>query len=490
MKTPFLTAVRQESRAFLRRGRIIALAFAVLTTVLFGLLLAYATRSTCSEGNVDVACPTDPVGPSGTAVSDQFFFAHRPLGTTGTLTVRLTSMTGIITYPPPNHDEIVPGLVPWAKAGIMIKDGVSQGSSYAAVMMTGGHGVHMQDDYVHDTAGSPSDGSPRWLRLTRGGDTITGFESADGVRWTQIGTAHLSLPETVQIGLFATSPGDLTLRPIGLGASAPEDRFTQATGSFDNVVLDGAPAADWRAEPVGGMGNTDWEKSHRPPGLVVEGGTLTVTGSGDVGPLGTAARHAVEDTLIGLVFGLIIVLTVAVRFATRSPGALGAKAVVVGAAGFLTGLVTAGVAVPVGTLAMRSTGSTFGPVPVLTELGLIVGVAGLFAVTAVFAFAVGALVKRAWVAIPLVIAVVVVPYVLATLPLFPDAVANWLLRLTPAAGFGVLQTREEFSQVVALYAPWTGYFPLPGWAGFAVLCAYTALLLVLRRTRTAEPSWR
>jgi len=490
MKTPFAAAVRQESRAFLSRGRIIALAFAVLTTVLFGLLLAFATRSTCSEGNVEVACPTDPVGPQGTAVSDQFFFAHRPLGTTGTLTVRLTSMTGIITYPPPNHDEIVSGLVPWAKAGIMIKDGVRQGSSYAAIMMTGGHGVHMQDDYLNDTAGSPGDGSPRWLRLTRAGDTITGFESADGARWAQLGTAHLSLPETVQIGLFATSPGDLTLRPVGLGASAPEDRFTQATGSFDNVTLDGAPAAEWHAEPVGGMGHTDWEKLHRPPGLVVEGGTFTVTGSGDVGPLGTASRNAVEDTLIGLAFGLIIVLTVAVRFATRRPGTVLAKAVVVGVAGFLTGLVTAGVAVPVGTLAMRSTGSNIGPVSVLTELGLIADVAGLVAVAAVFAFALGALVKRAWVAVPIAITVVVVPYILATLPLFPDAVAGWLLRLTPAAGFGVLQTREEFSQVVALYAPWAGYFPLPGWTGFAVLCAYTALVLVLLRKRTAEPSWR
>lgn len=479
MKTPFLS-----------RGRLIALAMAVLTTVLFGFLFAFTNRSTCSAGNVDVACPTDPVGPQGTAVSDQFFFAHRPLGTTGTLTVRLTSMTGIITYPPPNHDEIVSGLVPWAKAGIMIKDGVHQGSSYAAVMLTGGHGVHMQDDYVHDTAGSPSDGSPRWLRLTRAGDTITGSESADGVRWAQLGTTHLSLPATVQIGLFAASPGDLTLRPVGLGASAPEERFTQATGTFDNVTLDGAPAAEWRAESVGDMGTTDWERLHRPAGLVVAGGTFTVTGSGDVGPRGTAGGHAVEDTLIGLVFGLIIVLVVAARFATRPPGALAAKAVVVGAAGFLTGLVTAGVAVPVGTAVLRATGSHVLPTSLLTELGLVVGVAGLVAVTAVFAFALGALFKRAWVAVAVAIAVVVIPYILATLPLLPDAVANWLLRLTPAAGFSVLQTLEEFPQVVAHYAPSAGYFPLPGWAGFAVLCAYTALLLVLVRARTAEPSWR
>lgn len=132
-------------------------------------------------------------------------------------------MTGTITYPPPNHDQIVPGVVPWAKAGIIIKDGISQGSSYAALMLSGSHGVRMQYDYRHDTAGSDggvSTKSPRWLRLTRSGDTITGYESADGERWAKVGTAQLPrLPKTVQVGLFATSPGDLTLRPVGLGGA-------------------------------------------------------------------------------------------------------------------------------------------------------------------------------------------------------------------------------------------------------------------------------
>ena len=46
-------------------------------------------------------------------------------------------------------------------------------------MFTGGHGVRMQHDYVHDVAGSATGAS--WLRLTRSGSTITGYESADGV---------------------------------------------------------------------------------------------------------------------------------------------------------------------------------------------------------------------------------------------------------------------------------------------------------------------
>ena len=96
------------------------------------------------------------------------------------------------------------------KAGIIIKQGTRQGSAYAAMMVTGSHGVRMQYDYTRDVAGLPgavSAASPRWLRLTRSGDTITGYDSADGVNWVQVGTATLAgLPSTVQVGLFATSP--------------------------------------------------------------------------------------------------------------------------------------------------------------------------------------------------------------------------------------------------------------------------------------------
>jgi hypothetical protein len=67
------------------------------------------------------------------------------------------------------------------------------------------------------------------------------------------------------------------------------------------------------------------------------------------------------------------------------------------------------------------------------------------------------------VAIVVAISAVVVPYILATLPLLPDDVSRRLLRLTPAAGFAVGQTIGEFPQVVAHYAPSAGYFPLAGW---------------------------
>lgn len=254
---PLTALVRQEGTRFRSRGRVIAMTAASLVTILLGLLSAggLGAGASCSEGSVEVACPTDPVGPDGQAVGDWFYFVHRPLGQTGSITVRMTSMTGIITYPPPNHDQIVPGLVPWAKAGIIVKDGITQGSPYAALMVTGGHGVRMQYNYTH------------------------------GAEWTKVGTAYLAaLPETAQVGLFVASPGDLTLRPVALGGRISEVRFTQATAVFDNISVEGASAGEWSHGSVGEMGHTDWARYHRPPGLVESNGTFTVTGTGDMGP--------------------------------------------------------------------------------------------------------------------------------------------------------------------------------------------------------------
>lgn len=46
---------------------------------------------------------------------------------------------------------------------------------------------------------------PYWVKLVRTGDKLTGYESTDGKDWKQTGSATLKLPETVYIGLVASS---------------------------------------------------------------------------------------------------------------------------------------------------------------------------------------------------------------------------------------------------------------------------------------------
>jgi hypothetical protein len=84
------------------------------------------------------------------------------------------------------------------------------------------------------------------------------------------------------------------------------------------------------------------------------------------------------------------------------------------------------------------------------------------------------------VAVTAVVAGTVLPYLAAVaLPVLPPAAADWLLRASPAAGFAIQATAPQYPQVNATYIPFFGYYPLPPWAGFGVLCAWAAAALVL-----------
>ncbi|WP_086666623.1 hypothetical protein [Lentzea kentuckyensis] len=488
---PTTDLLRREWTAFRTPGRLTALALAALTIIALGLLTAVSNRSSCDD-----PCPAVPTADDGSVVSDGFWFRHRDLGEQGSITVRLTSMTGTITYPPPGHDQIVPGLVPWAKAGIIIKDGVRQGSQYAALMLTGGHGVRFQHNYRYDVAGSATGQSPRWLRLTRAGGTITGSESADGEHWQTVATATLDLPATAQVGLFATSPGDLSLHRVGLGGATEQVRFTQAVGVFDNVTVEGGTGGAWQSEPVGEMNHTDWEKNHNASGAVEKDGVVTVSGAGDIGPLGEGRARGVESSLIGLVIALIIVIVVAARHGARtahgSRPVIAARAAITGAAAFVTGLVATGIVLPLCTAILKGNGIPVAPISVLTTVRVVVGVAAVLALCAVLAHALGVWVRRGWAAVLIGLSLIALPYAVTALPLLPDPVSQWLLRLTPAAAFAVQQTTVEYPQVIAHYAPSAGYYPLPWWAGVMVLCAYTTVVVwtAVRREPATEPDWR
>ncbi|MEV0350091.1 ABC transporter permease subunit [Nonomuraea sp. NPDC050680] len=476
------------------RGWVLAMAAAALVTVLLGLLSASGSHTSCGG-----ACPAVPVGPGGEAVEDKFYFVHRPLNGDGSITVRVTSMTGQIRRPDltPGTRQVVPGLVPWAKAGVMIKESMKQGSTYAAVMVTGAHGVRMQHDFTQDVAGRPggvSQQSPRWLRLTRSGADLTGYESTDGRQWTRVGTARLAgLPDAVQVGLFAASPGDLTVTPGDFGGSSAASRFAEATAVFDQVSLQGSAASGaWRPDDVGVTLNPDGS-AHHPGGFKESGDTYTVTGVGDIAPLSDGQQ--IENTLTGVLTGLIVVIVVAVMFITteyrrglirttllagpRRGRTLVAKALAIGAVTFVTGLVAATAAVMLGKGILVANGNYVLPVAPFTELRVIVGTAVLLAAAAILALAVGTLFRRSVAAVITAIVLIVVPYILATASVLPAGAAQWLMRLTPAAGFAIQQSIPAYAHVLGNYLPSGGYYPLAPWAGLAVLCGYAVLALGL-----------
>jgi ABC-type transport system involved in multi-copper enzyme maturation permease subunit len=371
------------------------------------------------------------------------------------------------------------------------------------MMVTGRHGVRMQYDYTHDTAGlagTVSGVSPRWLRLTRSGDLITGYDSADGTHWNQVATASLAgLPSTAQAGLFATSPQYLQMSSQELGGTSGSTGASQATAGFDNVRLTGAAAGrGWTGQGIDTAADADYPV--QGGGYRQAGATFTVTGSGDIapavpGPGSTFQTATIEDHLVGVFAGLIAVVVVAAMFFTaeyrrglirvtlaatpRRGRVLAAKAVVIGVVAFVAGLIAAGIVLPLGVRMSRDQGQYVLPVSLLTELRIIVGTGALVAVAAVLALAIGAAMRRSAAAVTTAIVVIVLPFLLAVAAIVPAGAGDWVLRLTPTAGFAILQSIPGYSQVNAPYTPNAGFYPLAPWAGFAVLCAYAALALAL-----------
>jgi hypothetical protein len=199
----------------------------------------------------------------------------------------MTSLTGQVEVSQAGNGapQLGPGLQPWSKAGIIIKASTRPGSAYAAMMVTGSHGVRMQYDYTGDIAGpaAVTAASPRWLRLTRSGDTVTGYESANGTYWRMVGAAHLAgLPATVQAGLFATSPGSSQSKSQSISGSSAAGGIGLATARFDHVSLRAQrPGSAWAGDDVGGGA-----ASGAAPGIGFHqaGNVFTVTGSGDIAP--------------------------------------------------------------------------------------------------------------------------------------------------------------------------------------------------------------
>jgi len=509
------------------RGWVIGMILAALLTIFLGVFAAANGNIGCQINGgppkSGKAClPYIPHGPGGEIVTDSFYFARQPLAGNGTITAEVTSLTGehvnLSSGPVQvGNGNMVPGLTEWAKAGIIIKQSTHQGSAYAAMMVTGSHGVRLQYNYTGDTAGMPgavSAAHPRWLRLTRSGDTITGYDSADGTHWTPVGTVQLTgLPSTVQVGMFATSPG-YTVTQNSFGGASNNSGPAQATGVFDHVSLaGGAPGSTWTGTAIGGGGPAGGGPGPGGGGSVPftrNGGSYTLTGSGDIAPVTPGPNSplptvTIGQSLAGAFLGLIAIVVVAAMFfsteyrrglirttlaATPRRGAvLAAKAVVIGAVAFVTGLVAAVVSIGVGVPKEENQGQILLTAPMLTEVRVIVGTAAMLAVAAVFAVALGAILRRSAAAITIAVVTVVMPFLLTALNVVPAGVGDWLLRLTPAAGLAIEQSIPRYAQVTTVISPVRGYYPLSPYAGFAVLCLWAAaalaLALVMLRRRDA-----
>jgi hypothetical protein len=377
-------------------------------------------------------------------------FVHRPMTGDGTLVARVTAQDA-------SH--------PAAKAGLMVKASTARGAPYAAVVVTPREGVRVQTDFTTDIGGGTADAAePRWLKLTRAGSTVTGYESPDGTRWTRVGSVTVDgLPTNAFAGLVVASPEGVRVERQ-FGSESVTGEMTVGKATFDNVRMDPAqPAAAWKDRDG---------RAVQPPG------TVTLTGEGDIGPE-LFGPDPVRDALSGTLVGIMAIVALAVLFVTseyrrrmihltfaagpRRGRVLAAKALVIGGVSLVAGLVAAVVAVVTARELMRGKDII---TPGLTEapvLGAVVGTGLLLALVAVLALATATILRRAAAAIVVLLVALLLPQIVATG--LPVSAAVWLGRLTPAAGFAVQSTSEKYDTAIG------------PWAGLGVLAAYTAVAM-------------
>lgn len=146
----------------------------------------------------------------GTA--DAFHYVYKQVTGDATIIARATSLT--------NTNQ-------WAKAGVMIRESLNAGSSFAMMQMR-------PDGYVQNqhrastgasTGGAASTvgtaGAPKWLKVERSGNNFIMSYSSNGTTWTQAASQAITMGSTVYIGLVSCSHANGTL----------------ATAVFDNVSV-------------------------------------------------------------------------------------------------------------------------------------------------------------------------------------------------------------------------------------------------------------
>ena len=201
------------------------------------------TAGTADYAPGDQTYYVDGAGADVYGANDQFHYVYQTISGDATIIARVRYQTNASA---------------WAKAGVMIKQAAVAGSPFVDALVTPdvspktpningvgcdangclsplppvtpamGYGDRMQ--YSGSKSATPKTypsgytNPNKWLKLQKAGNTFTSWLSADGVHWTQIGIATVTMTGPVTIGLFVTS------RNIG----------QDATAAFDNVQVTGA----------------------------------------------------------------------------------------------------------------------------------------------------------------------------------------------------------------------------------------------------------
>src|SRR5581483_4522431 len=171
--------------------------------------------STGLAGNAAYTSGVFTVQGSGTGMSgaaDGFHFVYQPLSGDGTIVARVVSSTG-------------------GQAAAMIRESLNANAADAFAVFQSPYTYTYFYDRASAGANIDSQGYsyhalPYWMKVVRGGSTFSAYASVDGVNWTSLGSATITMAQNVYIGLGVSSQSNSSL----------------ATATFDSVSVSSAAA--------------------------------------------------------------------------------------------------------------------------------------------------------------------------------------------------------------------------------------------------------
>ncbi|MFM7243875.1 MAG: fibronectin type III domain-containing protein [Planctomycetaceae bacterium] len=216
------------------------------------------------------------------STADAFRFAYQTLTGNGSIVARVTQ----------NQNTNA-----WSKVGVEIRESLAANAKHVAMVTSATSGPQL---VYRTTTGGSSTGvngtaaafTPTWVRLVRSGSTITASRSADGVSWTTVGSATVSMASTVYIGLLTCSHDTAKIND----AKFTNVSFTGTINAAEVVNALAAPAGVTATRGTGTALAVSWQPVTDATGYVIERSDDGV----DFVDAGTAAAAATTWTNSGL----------------------------------------------------------------------------------------------------------------------------------------------------------------------------------------------
>jgi len=155
---------------------------------------AVSGRFSCNNGQYIIQASGNDIWNN----ADNFHYAYQKISGDCEIISRVESLEDI-------HE--------WSKGGIMIRETLSGNSRNAFMYVSSANGSSFQwRSNTGSSTQSMNTGddvkAPYWIKLIRKGDKFTGYKSADGNQWKEVGNTSVSIPEQGYIGLAVTSHSD------------------------------------------------------------------------------------------------------------------------------------------------------------------------------------------------------------------------------------------------------------------------------------------